>query len=165
MLLLGLYNHGSANTHYRAIVPMREMERRGHRVEWPTGQRGLLNYLDGRKAVWDVVHIHQASGPAGEVAAARRLREQGVGVVWDIDDDTDLVAAQQRHLPRDGRPPRMKKAFHRSVEMAKTACSMTTSSERLAEIYRDAGVERVEVIENHVDRGKPSSRAGATPAS
>ena len=44
----------------------------------------------------------------------------------------------------------IRRHFERAVQAARTAHVMTTTSERLADVYREAGVECVHVIENYL---------------
>jgi len=142
-----MYMDGTAGAYYRAMLPLRELERRGHRVLWPA----LNDYdrlLSGRPG-FDVLLMHHFLREQ-DLELVRRLTGQGVAVVWDEDDD---VSATPRHAPvyrKNGGRRGMKRAFARSVEIAATASLMTTPSVHLAARYRACGVEHVEVIENHV---------------
>jgi hypothetical protein len=145
--IAAMYMDGTAAAYYRAMLPLRELERRGHRVLWParTDYGRLLAEASG----FDVLLIHHFCREE-ELELVRRLARKGVAVVWDEDDD---ISATPRHAPvyrKNGGRRGMRRAFARSVEIAATASLMTTPSARLAEKYRAQGVEHVEVIENHV---------------
>lgn len=139
----------SANAHYRVQVPMLALSARGHTVE-PFTDTGT------RRPPWDVVHVHRIAY-APQLEMARRMREQGVAVVFDIDDDLDALA---RHVLR-GFTARKRRRAHReayegSILLARVASLLTTPSDTIADVYRGHGVERVAVIENYV---APSARA------
>jgi hypothetical protein len=138
---------GAAGSYYRAILPLRELERRGHRVLWPA--RTDYDRLLAAAPSFDVFLMHHYIGEE-DLELVRRLTRQGVAVVWDEDDD---ISATPRHAPvyrKNGGRKGMKRAFARSVEIAATASLMTTPSAHLACRYREQGVGHVEVIENHV---------------
>lgn len=91
----------------------------------------------------------------------RRLRDLGVAVVWDSDDDIGSVPKGTSAYRELGRRRGVRRHFERSVEMASAASLMTTTTESIAGIYRARGVERVAVIGNHVraaDVGRPRRR-------
>lgn len=145
--IAALYMDGTAAAYYRAILPLRELERRGHRVLWParTDYRRLL----AQPASFDVLLIHHLCREE-ELELVQRLERQGVAVVWDEDDDISTIP---RHAPvyrENGGRRGVKRWFARSVELARTASLMTTPSAHLAARYRELGVEHIEVIENHV---------------
>jgi hypothetical protein len=141
------YMDGTANAYYRAMLPLRELERRGHRVLWPA-RHDYGTLLSGRPA-FDVFLVHHFFREQ-DLELVRRLSRQGVAVVWDKDDD---IAATPRRAPAFksyGGRRGVKQGWTRSVEIAATAGLMTTPSTHLAGRYREHGVEHVEVIENHL---------------
>jgi hypothetical protein len=141
------YTDGSAAAYYRAILPLRELERRGHRVLWPARQ-DEDRLLAGTPS-FDVLLMHHFYREQ-DLELVQRLVPRGVAVVWDEDDD---IAATPRHAPvyrEAGGRKGIRRAFARSVEIAAAASLMTTPSAHLASRYRELGVEHVEVIENHV---------------
>jgi hypothetical protein len=142
------YMDGTANAYYRAMLPLRELERRGHRVLWPR-RHDYRQLLGARQPSFDVFHLHHFFSEE-ELELVQRLSRQGVAVVWDKDDD---ISATPRRAPvyrSYGGRRGVKRGFARSVEIAATASLMTTPSEHLAGRYRERGVEHVEVIENHL---------------
>src|SRR5436853_4124560 len=145
--IAAMYMDGTAAAYYRAILPLRELERRGHRVLWPgrTDYGQLLAEASG----FDVLLMHHFYRDQ-DLELVRRLTRDGVAVVWDEDDD---IAATPRYAPvyrEAGGRKGVRRAFARCVEIARTAQLMTTPSAHLADRYRRHGVESVEVIENHV---------------
>lgn len=148
----------TANSYYRAILPMRELERRGHRVAWQ--MRQTVEIAKAGVPSWDLLLIHQFIS-AADLELVRRLRQRGVAVVWDTDDDvlgTPKFSPTYREL---GRRKGLKHQWDLAVAIAKVAHLVTTPSKMLAATYREAGVEHVEVIENHVserDATRPRTR-------
>jgi len=142
-----MYMDGTAAAYYRAMLPLRELERRGHRVLWPA--RTDYDRLLAEPSGFDVFVMHHFCREQ-DLELVQRLARRGVAVVWDEDDD---ISATPRHAPvyrKHGGRRGMKRAFARSVEIARTASLMTTPSAHLAGKYRELGVEHVEVIENAV---------------
>lgn len=153
-----MFKTGTANAHYRAILPLAELQRRGHEIVWPS-DHAIADELRGTPD-WDLLHVQQFVSPE-DLAAIMRLRQQGVAVVWDTDDD--VLAAPKGSDPYKalGRRRGVKRAFRQTVGIASASSLMTTPSEHLAQIYRDAGVAHVACIENHLwtaDVGQPRRR-------
>jgi hypothetical protein len=137
----------TSNAYYRVELPLRELQRRGHHVLWPD-RHPLEKLLDGRLD-FDVAMIHHYFGDE-VLDIVRRLRRDGVAVIWDKDDDISatprFVGAYKLYGGRRG----VRRAYASSISIACAASAMTTPSAHLAETYRRAGVEHVEIIENYV---------------
>jgi glycosyltransferase involved in cell wall biosynthesis len=164
MRIATVYWDGTTNAHYRVHVPLRALEQRGHEILWPA-VHPLERTLSG-KPRFDVYLVQQMFDPE-EIELVGRLREQGVAVVWDTDDD---ISAIPRYSPAFanysgkkwiGGRRGLRQTFERTVAIARASSLMTTPSPHLADLYRDHGVEHVEVIENYVapeDTGRPRPR-------
>jgi hypothetical protein len=149
----------TANAHYRAIQPLRELERRGHRVCWPS-HPSFAALGNGSAPDWDLLHVHQFIDE-GNLELIERLRAHGVAVVWDTDDDISQVPRSSPEYRRLGGRRKIKRHFERTIAIAQAAHLMTTTCEHLAELYRSAGVEHVAVIENYLapeDVARPRRR-------
>lgn len=141
----------TANSHYRAIVPLAALESRGHAVTW-LDQAGL-DAAAVRTPPWDLLHVFRSAEPS-DIALARRLRAAGVAVVWDIDDHLTAFVKGDPTTRKLGGKRKIRGAYERTVEMAGAASLMTTPSRVLADVYRGEGVEHVAVIENYVGAGE-----------
>ena len=109
---------------------------------------------------WDLLHIQQLMGP-GDLETVRHLRENGIAVSWDTDDDITAAPKGSATYKELGRKRGMRKLWDRTVEMARASHLLTTTNEHLANRYREAGVEHVQVIENYMgpeDVGRPRTR-------
>jgi glycosyltransferase involved in cell wall biosynthesis len=138
-----------ANGRYRALLPLRELERRGHTIHWP-GDRSYRELESGGvPRGWDAFYVQQMHDELALEAMAR-VRRAGVAVVWDTDDDLSAVRRGSEAYHRLGGRRMIRRHFKRAIEAARTAHVMTTTSERLAAVYGEAGVERVHVIENYL---------------
>jgi hypothetical protein len=138
----------TANGHYRVIVPMQEMARRGHTVHWP-GDRTFLMLRDGQTPPWDAMHIQQMHDEEGlEIIA--RMRQAGVAVVWDTDDDISAVTRGSEAWHRQGGRRGIKRHFKQALQAARTAHLVTTTNDHLAQVYREHGVEHVVAVENYL---------------
>jgi hypothetical protein len=138
----------TANGHYRVIVPMQEMARRGHTVHWP-GDHTFLTLRDGGTPPWDAMHIQQMHDEEGlEIIA--RMRDAGVAVVWDTDDDISAITRGSEAWHRQGGRRGIKRHFKQALQAARTAHLVTTTNEHLAQVYREAGAEQVVVVENYL---------------
>jgi glycosyltransferase involved in cell wall biosynthesis len=143
---LGVAWVACSNASYRAIDPVKAMERRGHEIVWPSDANGEADLR--RLAGCDVVHVYRR----GEDVTRRvlmRLAEQGVAIIYDNDDDHTAVPRETTHY-KDFAGLRGQRIFAASVQVARLARCFTTTSEFLAEKYCRAGVERAEVIGNYL---------------
>lgn len=145
---LGLICEPISNAQYRGVFPMRAMERRGHRVVWPdeAGKAGL-----DKLASCDVVHIYRRCD-VWTMQTAEALVKRGIPLVYDNDDDFTATPKESPWYKTSGGLAG-RRAFQRMSKLARMSRFMTTTTEPLAEMYRRADVERVEVIGNYVDGG------------
>lgn len=150
---------GTANSAYRAVIPLRALEQRGHEIVWPDDHE--LKSMAYGVPQWDLLHLHQFCSEE-DIAHVERLREQGIAVIWDCDDDwTEMPRTSPLYRTLRGRR-QVLQLFERSVRIASAASVMTTTSTHLANVYRAAGVERIEVIENYVhEQSRPARAAGS----
>jgi glycosyltransferase involved in cell wall biosynthesis len=146
----------NANSNYRALEPLKVMERRGHEIMWPrdpAGNPDMRVLMD-----CDVVHLYRRADDEIRPLLAQ-LVLHGVALTYDNDDD---FTATPKHSPnfKDTGGYRGQRYFAATVKVARMAKWMTTTSPVLADKYRAAGVERVEVIANHLspDLPRPSNR-------
>lgn len=146
---LGVVWHPSSNAHYRAIEPMRAMKRRGHQVVWPANGDGKADLR--RLAGCDVVHVYRRCDEETRRVVAE-LAAGGIAVTWDNDDDFTAVPKESADYGKLGGLAGQR-VFTKMVRVARRARLMSTTSELIAAKYRRAGVERVEVIGNHVPHG------------
>ncbi|MDW5595315.1 hypothetical protein VSS74_13285 [Conexibacter stalactiti] len=154
------FKEGTANARYRAEIPLRELARRGHSVVRPSADGSFAGLVQRERPPWDVALVQQATGD-DDLAAVRRLRELGVAVVWDSDDDVRGIPRNSPAYHRAGGRRGVRRLFERTVEIARTAHLMTTPSAHLAELYRAEGARHVAVIENYLPNdapGRPRTR-------
>ncbi|MDO8186718.1 hypothetical protein Q5424_05145 [Conexibacter sp. JD483] len=142
---------GTANAHYRALVPADELVRRGHTTLRGSSDGSFARRVLTTQPSWDVTLMQQMTGEV-DLQAARRLRQLGIAVVWDTDDDIRAIPRSSPAYRRMGGRRGIKQAYARTLEIARTAHLMTTPSDHLAAMYREEGVEHVAVIENNLAR-------------
>lgn len=136
------------NSNYRAYQPLAAVARRG-------GHEVLRNFRDrplsGQELLsCEVVHLHR-SADHGMRTLARRLRQDGIGIVWDNDDDIAALPRSNPHYARLGAAGRREKVAG-IAEMVRLADVVTTPSEVLAQRYRELGAADVRVLENRLPR-------------
>jgi hypothetical protein len=143
---LGVIWESNNNAHYRAIDPMRAMERRGHEVVWPADGKGKpdLSRLGG----CDLVHVYRRC-EEGTLGVLARLTRSGTAITWDTDDDLTAVPKESPLYKKTGGRA-AQRIFLQTVQAAKLARRVTTTNELLADKYRHAGIERVQVIGNYL---------------
>jgi glycosyltransferase involved in cell wall biosynthesis len=145
-----------SNAYYRAIDPLKALAERGHQIFFPRTEEGkpYLPWL----ANCDVVHVYRRC----DVETTRLIKQlvrDGTPITYDNDDDITAVP-KGAELYKETGGVQGQLGFAASVKMARIARCFTTTSEVLAEKYRRAGVERVEVIGNYLAQGalRPRSR-------
>jgi hypothetical protein len=139
----------TANGHYRAIVPLQELARRGHRVHWPGDPTFHALEHGSAPPGWDAFHVQQLHDEEA-LAVMGRVRAAGVAVVWDTDDDISAVTRGSEAWHRLGGRRMIRRHFKAAVAAARTAHLVTTTNEHLAQVYRDNGVEHVVAVENYL---------------
>jgi len=96
----------------------------------------------------DVVHIARFHGATTQ-RLAQTLKQRGVAVVWDGDDDYTAVPEHARGRLRRG-ALREQQMLRDVARMVSAADLVTTTSEPLAELYRSLGAARTRVIPNYL---------------
>jgi glycosyltransferase involved in cell wall biosynthesis len=150
---LGMICEPISNAQYRAVFPMRAMERLGHRVVWPD-ERGMAGV--DRLAGCDLVHIYRRCD-AETMRVAGALAERGTPIVYDNDDDFTATPKESPWYETTGGLAG-RRAMQMMVKLARLSRLMTTTTETLADKYRSMGVDRVEVIRNNLDPGSRRPR-------
>jgi glycosyltransferase involved in cell wall biosynthesis len=143
---LGLAWVSSPGANYRAIEPLKAMARRGHEVVWPLGPDGQA---DARLlAGCDLVHVYRRAGVETR-RILMQLARHGTAITYDNDDDFE--EGMQYHPDHDDVFAGLKgqRQVASMLRTARLARVFTTTTEVLAEKYRRAGIERVEVIGNY----------------
>lgn len=144
------------NAYYRSMVPLEALRRRGHEVAFANGDEDadVGVFHPERLRGSDVIHAYRFVPPA-QLEEIRRLRRRGAAFVWDTDDDLETLPKESPdYAANGGRSARA--IFRYTVEIAREADVVTTSTSALAERYRAQGVERIEVLANYL----PPSRSG-----
>lgn len=143
------HRDGTSNGRYRSVLPLRELELRGHKVIWPS-RYSPEHLIDGRLS-FDVLMLHQFHDER-DIELVRELGRRGVAVVWDTDDDISGIPKISPEYKAFGGRRGLKRHFQQTVEIARASSLITTPSAHLAQRYREQGVEHVRVIENYVSR-------------
>jgi glycosyltransferase involved in cell wall biosynthesis len=135
------------NAYYRAIIPMRALESRGHTVVWPVklGEDAPTREL----VTCDLVHCYRRGDRPEDL---KQLSKRGVALSFDNDDDFALAEVSDGGSGLAGSLYNRKVA-RRLLQAAKLCDLVTTPSEALADSYRRAGIGDAVVIQNYLDRG------------
>lgn len=136
----------SPNGWYRGIGPMLALAGRGHTIRQLLRTDGVFRpeLVDG----CDVLHIHRDHDDE-TLQLVKRAKEEGIAVVWDNDDDLASVP-RNNVAARTYRGASGAKGFANARKIIELADLVTAPSARLAEIHREQGAQRSEVIENYV---------------
>lgn len=143
---LGIICEPTSNAYYRAIMPMRALEKRGHTILWPGRSGEGVPMRDLRTC--DLVHCYRR---IEHVSDLRALSARRVAISFDNDDNYAASQVSERGSGLAGSRFN-KEVFRRTIKIAKLADITTTPSAALADVYRAAGVESVAVIENRLER-------------
>lgn len=148
MKIAMLTHDDSANAYYRAHLPMRELQRRGRRVEgaWIRGPREVPTVAALRE--FDVVYVWRLFyEPIWRLA--RQLRAAGVAVVWDNDDDiVELPKSSPAYVNYGG--SRARRTLFDITAMMRAAHVVTAPSEALVERLSRLRGAAVELVENYL---------------
>ncbi len=155
---IGAVYEWNANANYRLLQPLEQLRARGHEVVHATSgssagtARTDMRKLRGCDVVWSYRFLE---GP--QFDAIKELVRRGAAFVWDTDDDLGQIPRESPHYRRTGGVNALQ-TFRNTVTIARLTQVMTTSTEPLAQRYREQGIERVEVLENYLSRDRARAR-------
>lgn len=142
-----LYTTDVYNSIYRAVLPAEALQRKGHDVrlvrhDEPT--RVPTEHFNDR----EVVHVFRRHD---KVAAkfVDHLRARGIGVTYDNDDDLRL-APEDSEFFRKHRVTGIHKLFREQVALMRKAHLITTTTQALADRWRQEVDRPIEVVPNFV---------------
>ncbi len=138
---------------YRLLSPLWAMKRRGHEIIWPDSNTGVI----GRRELLssDAVLVFRCHD-AVERKLMREARKHGVGIVWDVDDDmrNSPFSPFGKHAGLRHR----QQIYNDSLNAARLADVVITSTDVLRDLYASAGIGRIEVLENYLLHGTADRR-------
>lgn len=139
-----LTDYEAVNSEYRSF-PLLELAKRGHQVGLARNRRDLDIQ---RMRELDVLHIYRYRDTEMQ-RMARDLRDHGVGIVWDSDDDHTQGARGMPVGQRRGalKAQRSRREIERMLEIAHV---VTAASPALTQLYREWGGSDVETVENYL---------------
>jgi glycosyltransferase involved in cell wall biosynthesis len=143
---LGLvWQTGLSAVNYRVQQPAEALLRRGNEIV-AVLENGRAEY--DAMVGCDAILVYRLADDA-TLDVIGRLAETGVAIVYDNDDD--FLSLPDDH-PVAGRldDAIRQEAFDRTLRMARIAALTTVTTEPVARRYRDAGIERVEVVPNYL---------------
>jgi hypothetical protein len=143
-----LFKPDVANINYRAVSPTHALGRRGHEVtmaiQKPDGS------IDARPLLGcDVVHVYRRADRV-TVACVDHLRQRGIAITWDNDDDVRLLPPESPQYKKLGGLKGVRD-FRGQAELIRRADVVTTTSDYLAQCYREVGAASVVQIENYLN--------------
>lgn len=154
MRIAAMFDAGTANSHYRVLLPLSALEARGHRIVWPRVASTSLRAYD--VPACDAIVLHRCFRPQ-HVTFVDRLRSRGVAVVWDNDDDFSSVPKLALTANKRSRR-QFEQDFACTVQIARSADLVTAPSQRIAALYAEHGARRTAVLENAVPAGQTGRR-------
>jgi glycosyltransferase involved in cell wall biosynthesis len=160
---IGAIYEWKQNIRYRVQNPLDALRRRGHDVQYAREGEGLTpgtlhpEMLRG----CDVIFGYRALEGAEQRLVAELVRG-GAAFVWDTDDDLAALPKESPYYRRTGGLAGQR-TFAATVQIARLADVVTTSTERLAERYRAKGIERIEVLGNYLAPDVARSRRHKHP--
>jgi glycosyltransferase involved in cell wall biosynthesis len=154
MVIGVVWQEDTSAAHYRAIDPMRTMERLGHRVVWPPDQNGRPSLP--QLMTCDVIHVYRRFDDDTR-DVMRKLAARGTAIVWDNDDDYASVPKESPDYNERGGINAQR--YQREVmKTARLAHVVTTTSDVLATKFQRAGIGRVQVVPNQLGPGLKRKR-------
>lgn len=147
MKIAALTPEGLVSAIYRAFIPMQELAARGHTVHvTESNEIGSTAFLHE----FDVVFLWRTCSDS-TVQLVRELRQSGVSVVWDNDDDLRLIPRSEPGY-REINGLRGQRWFAAMRQLLRSADLVTTNSPALAERYRATGAADVRIVPNYLPR-------------
>jgi glycosyl transferase family 1 len=137
------------NSFYRVVCPMMAMQERGHEVIEVHQRRRTPLPVDTLRTC-DLVHIHRLLVTEDDDDCIERLRDAGVAVTFDDDDNTGEAPPELEDLLGNGIIPRAQHDFEQLMARAPLVQAVTTPSPYLAERFEAAGAPNVHVIPNYL---------------
>ncbi|HEY6760069.1 MAG TPA: hypothetical protein VI318_11280 [Baekduia sp.] len=145
---IGGIGEPTSASNYRVWYPLRALERLGHEAVFPNAEAHTPHDALLR---CDAVIVYRSADPEAQ-DLIRRLRDNGVGVVWDNDDDyLNLPMTRQNRRNIGGTDGA--RVFAELVRTAQSAHVVTVTTPTLASVFAGAGVEGVRVIDNCLEIG------------
>jgi hypothetical protein len=139
---------------YRLFSPLLAMEQRGHEIIWPHRGSGVIERRELLSS--DVVLVFRCHDAASR-KLLREARDHGLGIVWDVDDD--MRNSPFSPFGKHGGLYRRQQIYNDSLNAARLADVVITSTDVIRDLYARAGIERIEVVENYLLRGTANRRA------
>jgi len=145
MRIVGLTNGTPANAQYRVGLPLAALAQRGHETEAHEWSPDAAERLRAALREADAVLMWRLYMEA-ERRFATALRDAGVAIVWDNDDDLVRVRPQV-----NTRATVAREQAHRELSaVMRLADVVTTTSGELARRFRRMGAGSVKVIDNYI---------------
>lgn len=145
MRITSLVPEQIVETVYRSITPMQALAQRGHDVHVQES-----NDIRDSHALFesDLVHVMRMCHPPMP-RLIRQLRQRGVAVVWDNDDER--VAAVREPTRRRGQGGLAAQRFYSLMRAVTSAVDLvTTPSAALAELHASMSGREVRVLPNYL---------------
>lgn len=143
-----LYTTDVYNSIYRALIPAEAMRRKGHDVrvvKHDDASRVPMEQFSDR----EVVHVFRRHDKA-IAKFIDGLRNRGIGVTYDNDDDLRLAPEESEFFKRH-RATGIKRHFAEQVSIMRRAHLITTTTDTLAERWAQEVDRPIEVVPNFVD--------------
>ena len=139
-------SEGQLNSIYRAMQPAQALAQLGHQVvlKATDEERLRASELSG----FDALFVYRWSGQSTQ-KLVQRLRQQGVAIVWDNDDDLTAYPSSVVESRVKGALRSQLMAAHVQA-MLRLADVVTTTNDTLAGSYRARGATDVRIVENYV---------------
>lgn len=150
---IGALVEPNAPANYRVAHPLEAMARRGHDVVWPD-MRGDTPMRE--LATCDLVVVYRRCDPPNRQIISA-LRQRGVAVIWDNDDDLAQMP-KSRQMRRSTGGLSNQRLFMEMMKTARLCHAVTTTTDALADVFRRAGVSDVTVFPNMLKDGSVRPR-------
>ena len=160
-----------SNNMYRAMVPARALERRGHQVDVFIQFRGEPKISLDELARYDVVYAYRVIINE-DLDYVAKLHDAGVAVCFDNDDDVPSITSEmweqmrQAYGTEDGLIDLITREHSAALALVPQVDLVTSPSRSIAQRYEALGARNVEVVPNSLPAGisatRPASYEGFT---
>jgi glycosyltransferase involved in cell wall biosynthesis len=139
-------SEGQLNSIYRAMQPAQAFAQAGHQVHVKATDEERLR-LDELRG-FDALFVYRWSAQSTQ-KLVQRLKQEGVAIVWDNDDDLTAYPSRVVESRVKGALRSQRMASHVQA-MLGLADVVTTTNDTLASSYRERGAAEVRIVENYV---------------
>jgi glycosyltransferase involved in cell wall biosynthesis len=151
---IGALYESNAASNYRINYPLQILRGAGHETIWPDREG---NTPIPTLRTCDAVIVYRRCGPNIDRALST-LRDEGVAIVWDNDDDLYSMPKARANRRATGVRVSNQRLFAMMIRTARIAHAVTLTNPTLEDVFTRAGVQRITVLPNMLPNAEQRPR-------